>query len=106
VTLTGGQQYEFNALEWGMLDVPAGKVVNLLSTDKSKVEDSISEDIYLPSILLRDTVSQEKGAHGWVLFHIGSIPKSELRTGTKLVVEFEQSDASKRTVEHVWREGG
>jgi hypothetical protein len=100
VTLLGGQYYQFNAIEapnlTGTFWDPSGS--------KDNPDVRVTNDNYLPTMLLRDTVSPDRGAHGYVIFWIRNIPRKEIKPGTKFTIEFEQSDGSKRTIEHTWEE--
>jgi hypothetical protein len=95
VTLVGGQYYEYSVID--SLDVNLD--VKLWTNQPNLV---VTKENYLPLMLLRDTVSAERGAHGWLMFQITNIPMSQMGHGTKFTLEFEQSDGSKRTVEHLF----
>jgi hypothetical protein len=102
VKLLEGQQYEYPALDGIPMPPRAEKGDPSASTNAVEVISLPSE--YLPFKLLEHTVGGDKGAVGWVSFDLKNIPRSQLtRNGTKFEIEIEQSDGSKRTIEHEWK---
>jgi len=98
-TLPGKQQYEY--LPFEIRDFQIGGRFGP-NTDTNKIDFVISNDNYLPVQLLEKTVGPDRGAVGWIMFPVRNIPQSEITTGTKFTIELEQSDGSKRTIDHIW----
>ena len=90
MTLPGKQQYEYDPLE-------LAEGGNIMAP-----EFQITDKNYLPLQLLEKSVGAERGAVGWAAYLISNIPQSEIGPGTQMAIEIEQSDGTKRTIEHTW----
>jgi hypothetical protein len=98
--LPGGQQYEYNPLEQ-LYSKFTFELQDTMDTNAPPVV--VTHENYLPSLLLEKTVGPDRGAHGWICFQVTDIPKEQMaKSGTQFVIELEQGDGSKRTVEHIW----
>jgi hypothetical protein len=98
VILREGQQFEFNAADFSEKATFKGR-----DSNSNVFTQTILAADYLPNQLFEKGVGPDRGAVGWVLFPI-SLQKSYLKPGTKYVIEFEQADGSKRSLEHIWYE--
>lgn len=100
ITLPEGQQYEYKALD------PLPKPLDLRQKDYAEEPYfMVTRDNYLPNLLLERTVGADHGAFGWIFFPVSNIPASQVgRKGTKFVIEFEQADGTKRTIEYIWED--
>lgn len=105
MTLPGNQVYEYPALDIRTVQTSIKTLTTSGGASTTNVPPNvlvINAENYLPEILLEKTVGPERGASGWVAFLIQNVPKSEIKSGTKFVLEFEQGDGSRKSIEHVW----